>query len=180
LNMMRFGGTQYSETAAGLAYARKLGERIDVGVQFNYYTISVNGYGGGSSINAEAGIMFHATEQFNVGLHIYNPTGSKIGKNEEERLPSIYSFGAGWDASDKLFIGAEVQKEENQPVNVNAGVQYNFDKTLFARAGIASVSSAFYLGAGVLIKNFRIDVTASVHPHLGVTPGLMLIYNHRK
>jgi hypothetical protein len=179
LSLMRFGGTEYSEMTAGLAYARKLGDKIDLGVQFNYYTINVNTYGNGSAINAEAGVIFHATENLNVGLHVYNPTGVKIGKNEEERLPSVYSFGAGWDASDKLFIGTEVQKEEGQPVNVNAGIQYHFDKLLFARAGVSSVSSTFYLGAGVLLKDFRIDVTASIHPHLGVTPGFMLIYNRK-
>ena len=180
LNVVRFGGTEYSEMAAGLAYARKLGEKIDVGVQFNYYTINVNSYGSGSAINAEAGVIFHATDQLNVGLHVYNPTGVKFGKNDEERLPSVYSFGAGWDASEKLFIGVEVQKEENQPVNVNAGIQYAFDKMLFARAGVTSASSIFYFGAGVLLKDFRLDATASFHPHLGITPGLMLIYNRRK
>lgn len=180
LTVMRFGGTEYSEMAAGLAYARKLGEKIDVGAQFNYYAINVNSYGNGSAITAEAGVIFHASEQLNVGLHVYNPTAVKIGKNEEERLPSIYSFGAGWDASDKLFFGAEVQKEEDQPVNVNAGIQYAFDKMIFARAGVSSASSSFYFGAGVQLKDFRIDATASIHPHLGITPGLMLIYNRTK
>lgn len=178
--IMRFGGNAYNETAAGLAYARKLGEKLDIGVQFNYYSIQIAGYGSGTSVNAEAGIIFRPTEQMNVGLHVYNPTGSGIGRNKEERLPAIYSFGFGWDASEKLFVGAEVQKEENQPVTVNAGIQYNVGKVVFARGGVSSASSAFYLGTGLVLHQFRLDVTASVHPHLGVTPGLMLIYNWNK
>lgn len=180
LNAIRFGGSVYNETALGLAYARKLGEKIDVGVQFNYYNFKVSTYGNASSINAEAGLIFHATDQLNLGAHIYNPTATSIGKNDEEKLPAIYSLGFGWDASKKFFIGVEISKEEDQPVNLNGGMQYGFDEKLFARAGFSSASSQFYFGAGVLLKDFRIDVTATFHPQLGITPGLMLIYNSKK
>jgi len=62
-------------------------------------------------------------------------------------------------------------------VNVNIGLQYSFDKKLFARAGISTATSSFYLGLGFVLNGFRIDVTASLHPSLGVTPGMLLIYN---
>ncbi len=171
-----FGSTSYNESKLGLAYARNLG-KIDIGAQFNYHQIKIAGYGNASAINFEAGAILHVSDQFQTGVHIYNPTRVSIGKNGEEKLPVIYSFGMGYDASDKFFIGTEIEKVEDQPINVNAGLQYSFDEKLFARAGIASATSSFYLGAGFLWNGFRIDVTASVHPSLGITPGLLLIYN---
>lgn len=171
-----FGSASYNESQIGLAYGRSLG-KIDVGVQFNYYMLKVAEYGNASSINFEAGAILHVTDQLQAGIHIYNPLGSGVGKAGGESLPSIYSAGFGYDASERFFIGAEIQKEENRPVTVNAGLQYVFAEKLFARAGVASATSVFYVGAGFLLNGFRIDATASLHPHLGMTPGIMLVYN---
>jgi len=170
------GNSAFNVSAVGLAYARKLSQ-VDVGVQFNYYQVTIAGYGNASAVNFEAGGILHVTDQFQTGLHIYNPTRASIGKSGEEKLPLIYSFGLGYDASEKFFIGTEIQKEEDQPVNVNIGLQYSFDKKLFARAGLSTATSSFFLGAGFMLNGCRIDVTASMHPSLGVTPGMLLIYN---
>jgi len=170
------GNAGFNETSAGLAYARSLGQ-VDFGVQFNYYQVKIAGYGNASAVNFEAGGILHINEQFQTGVHVYNPTGAHVGKANEEQLPFVYSFGLGYDASEKFFIGAEIQKEEDQPVNANIGLQYAFEKKLFTRVGISSATASFYLGTGFLWNGFRIDVTASIHPTLGVTPGMLLVYN---
>jgi hypothetical protein len=59
---------------------------------------------------------------------------------------------------------------------VNAGMQYSFDEKLFARAGFTSGTSSYFFGLGVMLKNFRLDATASIHPQLGITPGLLLLF----
>ena len=175
-----FGFSDYNETQAGLAYARQLGDKIDIGVQFNYYNIRTAGYGSASAISAEAGVIMHLTEKLNAGFHIANPMGAKFGKNSDEKLPFVYSAGLGYEGSENFFISLEVEKEESMPVNVNAALQYRFAKQLFARAGIVTNTSAFWLGAGVLYRAVRIDATATYHPQLGITPGLLLIFNFSK
>jgi hypothetical protein len=65
-------------------------------------------------------------------------------------------------------------------VNVNAGIQYKFLPQFMARAGIATNTSNVYAGVGLFLKTFRLDVVASYHPQLGITPGLMLVYNFSK
>ena len=172
-----FGFSDYNESQMGLAYARKLGSKMDVGVQFNYNGIQVSGYGNSSAINFEIGMIFHLTDKLNAGIHAYNPVGGKYGKNSEEKLASIYTVGLGYEASDKFFVSAEIEKEENQPVNINAGMQYKFLPQLMARAGIATNTSNVYAGVGLFLRTFRLDVVASYHPQLGITPGLMLVYN---
>lgn len=176
LQVNRSGNTLYNQSRLGLAYARALG-KIDVGAQFNYHQIRVTGYGNASAVNFDAGAILHVNDQFQTGVHVYNPTRVSFGKNSEEKLPMIYSFGFGYDVSEKFFIGTEVEKEEDHPVNINAGLQYSFDEKLFARAGVSSATSIFYFGAGFLWNGFRIDATASLHPSLGITPGLLLIYS---
>jgi hypothetical protein len=171
-----FGSASYNQSQLGLAYARNLG-KIDVGAQFNYNQIKATGYGNAFAANFEAGAILHVSDQFQTGIHVYNPTRVSIGKNGEERLPLVYSFGLGYDASDKFFIGAEIEKVEDQAVNVNTGLQYSFDKKLFVRVGMSSLTSSFYLGVGFLWNGLRIDAAASLHPYLGITPGILLVYN---
>lgn len=171
------GDLSYNETGLGLAYGRKLGNKIDIGAQFNYYSFKAAGYGTAAAITAEAGIVVHLTEALQAGFHLYNPTGMEIGKTGEEKLPAIYAAGFGWEVSDKFFMGAEAQKIEGQPASLSAGLHYYFDGKLSASAGINSGVSAYYFGFGVLMKNMALHAVASIHPQLGLTPGLLLVFN---
>jgi len=175
-----FGSSDYNESQMGLAYARKLGSKVDIGVQFNYNGIHVSGYGNSSAINFEIGTIFHLTDKLHAGVHAYNPVGGKYGKNSEEKLASVYTVGLGYEASDKFFVSAEIEKEEHQPVNINGGIQYKILPQFMARAGISTNTSNVYAGVALFLKTFRLDVVASYHPQLGVTPGLMLVYNFSK
>ena len=175
-----FGYNEYNESQIGLAYGRKLGSKIDVGVQFNYNGIRINGYGNSSAINFEIGSIFHLTDKLHAGIHAYNPVGGQYGKNQEEKLASVYTAGMGYEASEKFFVSIEIEKEENQPVNVNAGLQYKFLPQLIARTGISTNTSNVYAGVGLILKSLRLDVVAGYHPQLGVTPGLLLIYSFSK
>lgn len=171
------GFSGYNETQLGLAYARKLGSKVDVGAQFNYNGIRIAGYGNASAISFEIGTILHLSEKLHTGLHVNNPIGGKFGKDQQEKLPSVYTVGFGYEASGKFFFSTELIKEEDQPLNVNAGLQYKFTSQLLARAGISSATTSGWAGVGLSWKSFRLDVTASYHSQLGVTPGLLLLFN---
>jgi len=172
-----FGYKNFNETQVGIAYARNVGKKLDLGIKFNYYSFRIPGYQNAGAVNFEAGAIAHLTEQVHVGIHFYNPVGAKFSKTANEKLPAIFKFGIGYDASENFFIGAEIIKEESLPVNVAAGMQYNFEKQFFAKAGIQTENSSPYFGAGIFMKNFRLDVSAAFHPQLGVTPGIQLIFD---
>jgi hypothetical protein len=170
------GFTDFNETQIGLAYGRKLGKKVDIGLQFNYNAILINNYGSSSAISFELGAILHLTEKLHAGLHISNPVGGKFGKDEHEKLSSLYTVGMGYDASDKFLISTEIQKEEDQPVNVNAGFQYKIASQLLVRAGISSATSTIWAGVGLSLKSLRLDIVTGFHPQLGVTPGIMLLF----
>jgi hypothetical protein len=175
------GFTDYNETLLGLAYGRKLGTKVDAGVQFNYQGISISaGYGKTSAISFDVGVIMHLSDKLHAGLHITNPVGGKFGINKQEKLSSVYSTGLGYDASEKFFVSAEIEKEEEQPVNVNAGMQYKLIPQLLVRIGLSSATSSGCFGIGLSLKSFRLDVTTSYHPQLGITPGILLLFNFTK
>lgn len=180
LNMAYSGFSDYNETRLGLAYGRKLGNTLDVGVQFNYNSILIAGYGNAAAVSFEIGSVLHLTEKMHAGIHINNPVGGKFGKDQSEKLPSVYTLGLGYEASDKFFVSTEIIKEEDQPVNINAGFQYKIIPQLLARAGISSATTSGWVGVGLSWKSCRLDITTSYHPQLGVTPGLLLLINFKE
>jgi hypothetical protein len=180
LSLNYAGFKNFNESKIGVAYARSLGKKVDVGVQFNYYGYKVPTYGNASAIFFEAGVIMHFTEKFNGGVHVYNPVGGKLNNADGEKLASAYKLGFGYDASDDFFVSADIVKEEDKPINVVAGVQYNFAKQFFARAGFMSESTTAFAGLGLSWKNLRLDVAGSYHPQLGLSPGIMLLTNFGK
>ncbi|MEP7278728.1 MAG: hypothetical protein ABI813_08815 [Bacteroidota bacterium] len=175
-----FGGTHFNASQFGLGYGKKLGSKIDIGLQFNYNMIKLPGYGGSAAINAEAGILLHLTDRVHVGIQVYNPVGGKFSGISNEKLASVYTSGIGYEVSDKFFIGAAISKEENQPVSIHAGMQYVFENRFFARAGIATGAADYFFGLGLQWSNFRLDVATAWHAQLGYTPAIMLLFNLNK
>jgi hypothetical protein len=176
INVRYFGFTNFNEYQAGLAYGRSLGKKVDVGVQFNYYGYRVPGNISAATVNAELGAIFHLTDKLNAGVHVYNPIGGVLAKTDE-KISAAYKFGLGYDASDKFFVTAELVKEESMPVNLNMALQYRFVKQFFVRGGVNTGTNSSYAGAGMFFGQFRMDIAAGWHPQLGLSPGLLFIYN---
>jgi hypothetical protein len=124
-------------------------------------------------VNFELGAIVHVTDKVAAGLHVYNPVGGNFIKTGE-KLCSSYKLGVGYDASDELFVAAELVRQEACALSVNAGLQYRFAKQFFLRLGVATSTSTGYLGGGISWKTLRLDVTTNYHPQLGIWPGLLL------
>ena len=179
MNTGYFGFKDYNETQIGLAYAKKLGSKLDIGACFNFNSIKISGYGNSSAINGEIGILLHLTDKLHAGINVFNPAGGKFGNDFNEKLATVITVGSGYEASENFFVSTEIEKEEDLPVNVNAGIQYKFLPQLFVRASIATETSTTYFGIGFIMKSFRMDVIASYHPQLGFTPAMLLVFNFK-
>jgi hypothetical protein len=175
-----FGTSSFNESGLGFVYARKLAKAVDIGAKFNYYSVRVAGYGSASAVNFEGGAIFHLNEKLCTAVHIYNPTSSRIGKIGEEKLPFVYRLGLGYEASERAFLSIEIVKQQETPIGLNAGLQYNLHPKLFIRSGISTIGDYTYAGVGLQLGFARIDVNAAYHPQLGITPGLLLIIPFKK
>ncbi len=176
-----FGFDLSNQTQLSLAYGRKISSKVDIGAAFHYHQVNqADIYGNASAITGSIGILLHLTDKIHAGVSTYNPFRVAYDKDKEERLPSQYNFGIGYDASDKLFVSAELVKEEYQGLNVNASFQYRFVKQFFIRAGIATQTTNYFVGLGFRLKDFRLDVATSYHPQLGLSPGLLLLFDFGK
>ena len=175
-----FGYSNYNETQLGLGYARSLGSKVDVGVKFNYYNLRIPAYGSASTFHFEAGIVMHLSEKIHAGFSVFNPVGGVLNKTANEKIASVYRGGIGYEASDKFFISAELIKEENKNVGVNAAFQYTLVKQLLIRAGINTVNTQPFVGVGLKFGQFRVDVATAYHQQLGISPAVMLLFDFKQ
>jgi hypothetical protein len=174
--MQYAGYSAFNESQVGIAYGKDLG-KVSVGVQCNYNMMHMAGYGNDAAVGVELATQWQVNAAFVTGIHIVNPAGGRFRNHPNEKLASVYQFGAGYDVSKQLFLSAEITKEEDRPVNVLAGLQYiAVPDKLFLRTGISTAGTSPYAGLGWQWKNCRADVCVRYHPHLGLSPGVLLLF----
>jgi hypothetical protein len=177
INLHYTGSTGMNQSLAGIAYGRKVAAGLSVGVQMNYYSIKLPSvYGKTSLLSFDAGLLTRLTDKIQAGVHTRNPLRQKFGVNKEELLPAHYSFGVGYDASDKFYIGLQVEKEESTRAVFQAGFIYRPVHKLIIATGFSSSIPTYYIVVGFCWKSFRFDVSATSHPQLGFTPGTAFIF----
>lgn len=174
--MQYAGFAGFNESQVSIAYGKNLG-KVSLGIQCNYNMMHMEGYGNDAAVGFEIGSQWQLSQTLVTGIHIVNPVGAHFRNHSSEKLAAVYQFGAGYEVSKQLFLSAEITKEEDRPVNVQAGLQYILvPDRFFVRLGLTTATSSPYLGMGYQWKNCRADVHVRYHPQLGLTPGLLLLF----
>lgn len=170
------GTSEFNESQVGIGYGKKLG-RVDLGIQINYAMMRAAGYGSDGAVVVEAGTIWHITDKVHAGVHLYNPSGGKYSKQETAKIAWQYKVGGGYEVSESVLVSADIIKQEDKAVDVQAGIQYTLRNRFLLRAGIATAATTPWLGAGWSWQQIRVDITGSYHPQLGLTPGLLLLFS---
>jgi long-subunit fatty acid transport protein len=178
INYMGFSA--YNETRAGISYARKFGDIVSVGVKFDYLRLAIADNGSKNLFAFGVGLQYQPFEVFRVGASIYNPVSMKLDADYEEKLATTFTLGIAYLPSKKLSILVDAEKELDEKIRLKAGIEYNPLKPLFLRIGAATNPTLITFGLGTAFKNFKLDVSASWHLELGVTPQISLVYNITK
>lgn len=175
-----FGGfTGYSENVFSLGYGRMAGEKLSVGMNFCYQQLRIPGYGAAGAMGAEAGLLLQLTKEFYSGIRVKNPVAGRYGKDRQERMPSLYAAGFGYAPSAFFYVSTEFRKTAGQPVNIAVNFQYRPLAILLLRGGMETAASVYWAGAGFVLKKCRLDLFTTVHPQLGLTPGLQVLFHFK-
>lgn len=174
--VVHFGFADYSESRLGLAYGKRLGKIIDLGIGFDYQFIQIAGYGKASVPYLEASILMHPSDRVTAGIQVFNPSGGNIGKGLNEKLAFAYRFGIGYEVSPELSTSFEIVKVEQMPINIRTDLEYIFAKQFFACLGIETAWMTPFASVGLQWNNLKIGLTSSYHLQLGFTPSLILAF----
>jgi hypothetical protein len=171
------GDASYSTTKAGLAYARKFGNRFSAGLQLDYIATALGEeYGKRSNITFDAGIMVKITDQFTFGAHTFNPMHVQLSEYSDERIPTTVNAGFSFTFSDKLLLTAEACKNSEFPMELRSGLEYKIGNVAYARVGLSTNPARYTFGFGIDMKNLTFDLSSSVHSQLGYSPQVSMQY----
>lgn len=181
LCITNFGYSQFSENKYSLSFAKAFGTKFSVGIAMDYISTRIaEGYGNKGAFAAEIGILAKPIKGLSIGAHVYNPTRAKIAEYNDERLPTIIRLGADYNFSDKVTLALETQKDIAQKAEFKAGIEYKAVKEFYLRIGISTNPTLSTFGFGINLKSFKMDVSASYHQVLGISPQLGLSYSFAK
>jgi hypothetical protein len=171
-----FGDGGHHQSQLALAYGRRVGKGLDLGLGFHYHQLTQGPlYGNARAFTGSLGMRIHLPAQIQLGLTAYNPFRAAWNQDKLAPLPGRYAFGLGMDLSEKMFVGIETIKEENLPVDVQAGLHYSVLPQFFLRAGMATQTGTWFMAFGFRLPGLRFDITSSYHPQLGWSPGILLL-----
>ena len=176
LSISNFGYSLYSESKVGLAFGKSFGEKISAGVMMDYFETKIPEYGKKNSFVAEAGIQAKPLNGLTIGFHIFNPTRTKITEYNSERIPTVLRLGFNYKFSDKVFIAGETEKNIDKQAMIKVGLEYCPIKELYLRAGISTHPGLSCFGIGLILKQFKLDISSTYHTVLGFSPHIGLIY----
>lgn len=172
-----FGYSRYSNNRLGLAYARKLGKQLDVGVQMDYLETRIGeGYGHKGAVTAEFGIIARPFEKLTFAAHVYNPMRTRLASYNDERVPTVMRMGGQYSFSRKVRWSLQLDKEINEPLNIRSGVEYDPAPRVQLRFGFATYTQSASFGFGYAWKNARFDAAATWQQLLGYSTQVSIGY----
>ncbi len=177
LTYSSFGYKLYRESQATLSYAIKLNEMIGVGIGIDYLNTKIADiYGQANAFTGSVGLTAKLIPQLMISTHIYNPFRAQITNYNNEKIPTIFKFGAQYSFSKKVFIVAEAEKTSAQKINIRGGIEYMPSSIIYLRVGASSYPSQAAFGIGVNYQGLKIDVSSMYHSILGFSPQVGLSY----
>jgi hypothetical protein len=177
ISFRNFGFNLYQESKAGIGYGRMFGDNLSIGMQLNYHLVSFSEiYGNRSLVTAEAGAIYKLSKKLLAGAHVYNPGQPIVSEFGTERLPAAIRFGLRYQFSDKIMLATEAEMISSRKPILRMGLEYEIQRILYLRAGIASNPLNSSFGLGVRLKKFMFDLAGAFHPVLGFSPKFSLSY----
>jgi hypothetical protein len=173
------GSVHLRSTWFGMAYAKRLGGKLDIGIQFNYHSLSKSGEKRLAGMGWELGMLIHLSPDLVAGIHCKNIAGAQ-GGGSQLPLQREYSGGFAYRPSSQFLFCIETDKEEDQPAHVIAVAKYRPWSNIEISAGINAASTNILLGAGLIWNRFRLDICSGYHSQLGPSPTISLHLTGKK
>ncbi len=173
IGISRLGDELYNENTLSLAYSYAW-EKVNLGGKLNYRQIGMAEVGARQSASMDVGVVAQLMPELTFGAHIYSALQSRFDPTTGERTPTIMKAGLAYQASSKIIIVAEVEKDVDFAATFKTGLEYEIVKYLRFRTGIHTRPQLYAFGVGFSPKKLQIDYALRTHPILGLSHQISL------
>ena len=178
LNYSNYGNEFLQIHNTGIGYSLKLGENLQSGIKINHFYYDAGEYYNSKSVlTADFGLAAQLTEELEIGLSIKNPSLSKLDDFDNERVPTVMQFAAGYEFSEMLSLHAGLKKDMIYPLSFLAAIDYQPTDKIKFKGGIGTNPTLAAFGVGVLLKKFELNIATQLHQILGWSPDFSITYN---
>lgn len=175
-----YGFDKYRTYRVGAGYSMKLSDNFFAGVQLNYQGLQLSeNYGSKSTLTAELGILAKITEEWKVGVSVFNLGRAKLSDYQDDRFTTLMRIGTTYSFSKKVLVSLEVEKNVDHPLRFKSGLEYQVIDNFFIRAGFATEPIEFTFGFGYKFKSISLDLGSAYHQQLGWAPHFSLLFQKK-
>lgn len=166
----QFGGSNYSESLFGLAYARAFGPYLQIGLRGDYYLFHWGeGYPHHGAFGFMLGLQSQLTDRLRIGACLAHPV-QRLKTLQNDRLPVVMRIGINYCFTNNFEGQCEVEHDNSRKgVKLKAGFEYEIFKRFHIRAGAQHNPNLLSFGVGYQLRGFDVDVAAEMHSVLGTS-----------
>ncbi len=115
-------------------------------------------------------------DYWRIGLVIQHFAQTQWLGSTHERQPVIFRLGGGYYFTNKSAITGEAYKSSDAGMDFRFGLNYQPASILDLRIGLSTLRPSFCFGLGLLVKDIQINIAASWHQQLGLSPVTDVVY----
>jgi len=172
------GDAVFLENYLSLGASRYLSESFMLGIKAGYYHYSLINKEKGSTLLSEIKCSYKLHEHFEIDIYIFNPTGSKISKGENNiLLYQSFHIGGLFSTTEKAEWLFEIEKVQQEKLIWHLGFEYVVWNTFILRTGLSANPLKPSWGIGGQIHRLKYSLSENVHPVLGFSSCFTIGYN---
>lgn len=179
ISFTRFGYSACSLNRTGLTFARSFGEHVHSGIQlvYEFSHFREKGYGQ-QRVSFEAGVIASVGHDLLLALHIIDPLTFVTGEgNGFTSRDGLLQMGVSLEISDRILLVFQAEKNLISDPRFMAGFEYELSPLVCFRSGVMSHPVQLTFGSGIQWHRLHLDVSATMHQHLGWFPQVSILYN---
>ncbi len=179
IHLNSFGPALWSESNAGLAFAKHLSKKLSAGIELSYFGTKLPETGRTlSSFSFELGAIYQLNDKTYLGAHFANLYSTPIKTLAyEEQIPWQIDLGGHTQFTDQFLLSYEIGLEKEAVPQLKVGAQWEAANNFFIRGGLNTSPSRVFLGLGYHASFFEIETAFSYHRIMGYTPSVSLIFS---
>jgi len=164
LGIQHAGIEGYSEQRISLSYARRLFDKLNTAITFDFNRNAAEEYENLYAASWAVSIHAPLMKQLSLGAYIYNP----LGVESDLDLPSMIRADLLYSPSEKLGMAIEVEKDWRHDVRFKGGFNYKIHPRLAIRWGVSTSPSLVHAGISWnILNNMALSGGWRYHSKLG-------------
>lgn len=159
LGIAYHGDSFFHETTVSTGASKCLFRTLLVGVRIKYHSLFLGEeYARIRSASADVGLVWELSDKAAFGLYLYNPFSVSFGQNSLLTGISGVATGVLFHTGPHSLVITEIEKMSQRPVNLKAGMEWNFAKCFAFRCGAQYATRTISFGCGFLLNNIKVNI----------------------